>query len=156
MTASLKNYKLVYLWYFVINISLSIGLILIQYLNLDMPKLKNWFEIGICTFGICMLLSLWSSAFIATSSYMGKYIIDSKITKSFTFALIILDGLTLYYVSFGHYDFLKPCVACLIIWILGFGCSIFLNKRFIIWNNQWHPNDHSHTPTENPYSGISS
>ena len=26
MTASLKNYKLVYLWYFVINISLSIVL----------------------------------------------------------------------------------------------------------------------------------
>lgn len=136
MCNSNGNYKLVYLWFYAINIFISISLILIKYLDLSSSKLLNWTETGICCFGILMLLSLWSKAFIANQNYKGKYTINSRITKLFTFALVIIECMVVYYASFNHSDFLKMCCVSLIIWIAGICITVLANKRFIIRNYQ--------------------
>lgn len=118
-----------------INLFLSISLILIKYLDLNSPSLKNWAERGVCCMSIWMLLSLWSNAFIAKGDYKGKYSMDARPTKLFTFALVIIECMAIYYASFNHPEFLKLCCVSLIIWIVGFGTAAITNKKLIIRNH---------------------
>lgn len=132
MGGSQKQYKLSYLWYYAINVGLVISVLFLRYWNPGMPKLVDRLESGLICMGIWMLLPLWGRAFEVNAKYKGKYALDSRVTRLLTFALVIVEAMTLYYSGFDHPEFFKPCLRLTVIWLAGFiGCMI-TNKDFIV------------------------
>lgn len=129
-----QKYKFVYLSNFVINAILIISILTIQWLDLCLPKAKEWLESWICFWGITMILSLWSKAFIATPLYKGNKVLNSRITKLFAFSLFMIEAITLYSSLYKDNNFIIPLTICMVIWSLVFIWSTYIRHEFIISN----------------------
>lgn len=127
-----KQYKIAYLWYYVFNSIFIIIAVIIKAFNLNLPKMQDFMETGICCFGVTMLLSLWGHTSIVSDKYKSKYVLKSHPTKMFTFALVIIECMVLYYSSFNHLNFLLPSIISFGLWILGLLYAIFIGKKMLV------------------------
>lgn len=133
MVSYSPKYKFVYLSNFAINAILIIAILTIQWLDLCLPKAKEWLESWICFWGITMILFLWSKAFIITPQYKGKKVLNARITKLFAFSLFMIEAIILYSSLYNN-NFLIPSTICMVIWSLGFIWSTSIKHEFIISN----------------------
>lgn len=132
MVSFSPKYKFVYLSNFAINAILIISILTIQWLDLYLPKAKEWLESWICFWGITMILFLWSKAFIVTPKYKGHKILNARITKLFAFSLFVIESITLYGSLSNINNFLIPLTICMVIWSLVFIWSISMRHEFIM------------------------
>lgn len=135
MNANCKNYKIVYLSYFAINIILVISVLSIQWMNMHIFKAKEWLESWICFWGIAMVLSLWSKSFRVTSEYKRKKTLDAYTTRLFAFSLVIIEASTIYCSIFRQRCLLLVIAICMSVWLVVFVLSFLTGDKFLKKNN---------------------
>lgn len=126
-----RSYKFVYLGNYIINICFMVSLITLSWTNTDCPQVQKLSEMGICTMGIWMILSLWSNAFIADDKYKGKKMLDQRTVILLTFSLAIVESMMIYFVIYDNMIFLRAATALTSIWVLVLLYVIFTGKIFI-------------------------
>ncbi|MDE6577616.1 MAG: hypothetical protein K2J82_02620 [Muribaculaceae bacterium] len=119
-----KVYRYSYLGNFVVNVVLVGALLLILWFDSGETVWKNRMESMTICMGVWMLLSLWGKAYRVDENYKGKTALDRRTTMLFTFALLLVESMTLYCSMENKLEFLLPSTVCLLIWLVAVGLSL--------------------------------